>query len=74
MKERIKQEIKNTLALYEIARPWKTPRSELAETIAELSAKDILKLFKEYERKRTKRPLDGLRDQGTLAAGVEQGI
>jgi hypothetical protein len=72
MKERIKQEIKNTLALYEIARPWKTPRSELAETIAELAAKDILKLINEHERKRTKRPLDGLRDQGASDAGVEQ--
>ena len=72
MKERIKQEIINPLALYEIARPWKTPRSELAETIAELSAKDILKLINEHERKRTKRPLDGLRDQVASDAGVEQ--
>lgn len=52
MKERIKQEIKNTLALYEIARPWKMPGSELTETIAEMASKDILKIIKTQTKKK----------------------
>lgn len=50
MKEQIKQEIKDTLALYEIARPWNVDRFKLVEDLAEMTTKDILKLVKEYDR------------------------
>lgn len=50
MKEQIKQEIKDTLALYEIARPWNVDRFKLVEELAEMTTKDILKLVKEYDR------------------------
>ena len=68
----IKDNIKDALALYEIARPWNMDRHKLVETIAEMTVRDILDLVKEYERKRTKGTSKGLRDQGAPVAGVEQ--
>ena len=73
LKKEIKDNIKTTLALFEIAGPW-NPDKKLIEDLAEITAKDILKLVKEYERKRTKSPSKGLRNQGTSDACMEQRI
>jgi len=72
LKKEIKDNIKDALALYEIARPWNMDRHKLVETIAEMTVRDILELVKDYERKRTKGTFKRLRNQGTPVAGVEQ--